>query len=178
LPCAKGGQWVNHVNFIANQRGIEDKTHERYVPHFTLDIDAAGPTVNAQVNVSEGRRTALESQGVAVPPPRVVRALIDTGASFSSVEPTVLAALGLTPTGTIDFVTPSTGQNVVTTDTYDVDVVIYKGPKDPPLSMPNLRVAACELFLRQGIHALIGRDILSKCILIYNGELNEFSLAF
>jgi hypothetical protein len=148
------------------------------VPHFTLDVDAAGPVVNAQINVSEGRRAALEAQGTTVPSPRVVRALIDTGASFSSVEPLVLTALGLTPTGTIDFVTPSTGQNVVTTDTYDVDVVIYAGQNDPPLSMPNLRVAACELFLRQGIHALIGRDILSKCILVYNGEVNQFSLAF
>ena len=148
------------------------------MPHFTLDVDAAGPVVNAQINVSEGRRAALEAQGTTVPSPRVVRALIDTGASFSSVEPLVLTALGLTPTGTIDFVTPSTGQNVVTTDTYDVDVVIYAGQNDPPLSMPNLRVAACELFLRQGIHALIGRDILSKCILVYNGEVNQFSLAF
>ncbi len=148
------------------------------MPHFTLNIDAAGPIVNAQVNVSEGRRTALEAQGTPVPPPRVVRALIDTGASFSSVEPMVLTALGLTATGTIDFVTPSTGQNVVTTDTYDVDIVIYKGPNDPPLSMPNLRVAACELYLKQGIHALIGRDILSKCILLYNGEVNQFTLAF
>jgi hypothetical protein len=148
------------------------------MPHFTLNIDVRGPVVNAQINVSEGRRTALEVQNTAIPPPRVVRALIDTGASFSSVEPTVLASLGLTPTGTIDFVTPSTGQAVVTTDTYDVDVVIYKGPNDPPLSMPNLRVAACQLFLRQGIHALIGRDILSKCVLIYNGEVNMFTLAF
>jgi hypothetical protein len=67
---------------------------------------------------------------------------------------------------------------VVTTDTYDVDFVIYKTLNDPPLSMPNLRVAACELFLRQGIHALIGRDVLSRCIFVYNGENNIFSLAF
>ncbi len=90
----------------------------------------------------------------------------------------MLQDLGLTPTGTIDFVTPSTGQDVVTTDTYDIDLAIYRTPNDPPLLMPNLRVAACELFLKQGIHALIGRDVLRKCILVYNGDIGMFSLGF
>lgn len=148
------------------------------MPHFTLNVDPAGPVVNALVQVSEGRKAALEAQGAAVPAPRTIRALVDTGASFTSVEPKVLEALELTPTGTIDFVTPSTGQEVVTTDTYDLDLVIYKSQNEPPLSMPNLRVAACELFLKQGIHALIGRDVLTRCILIYNGEHSVFTLAF
>jgi hypothetical protein len=148
------------------------------VPHFTLNIDPAGPVVTAVVHVSEGRRTALEAQGLAVPGPRTIRALVDTGASFTSIEPGVMQALGLTPTGTVDIVTPSTGQEVHTTDTYDLDFVIYKEANEPPLSMPNLRVAACELFLKQGIHGLIGRDVLSKCVLIYNGESKIFTLAF
>jgi len=148
------------------------------VPHFTLNIDPGGPIVNALVQVSEGRRTALQAQGLAIPGGKAIRALIDTGASFTSVEPSVLQELGLTPTGTIDIVTPSTGQNVHTTETYDIDFALYAGPNDPPLSMANLRVAACELFLKQGIHALIGRDVLSRCIFIYNGEPQIFSLAF
>ena len=89
-----------------------------------------------------------------------------------------MQALGLTPTGTVDILTPSTGPEAHTTETYDVDFVILKTQNEPPLSIPNLRVAASQLFLRQGIHALIGRDVLSRCILIYNGENNSFSLAF
>lgn len=131
------------------------------MPHFTLNIDPAGPVVTAGVSVSEGRRAALESQNLAVPPMRVVRALVDTGASFTSIEPQVLQALGLTPTGTIEIVTPSTGEGTHTIDTYDIDFVIgAAGQGELPLSMPNLRVGASELFSRQGIHALIGRDIL------------------
>jgi hypothetical protein len=148
------------------------------LPHFTLNIDASGPLVNALVQVSEGRRAALQAQGLAIPTPRAIRAIVDTGASFTSLEPSIIQALELTPTGTIDIVTPSTGQAVHTTETYDIDFSLYAGPDDPPLSMTNLRVAACELFLRQGIHALIGRDILSHCILIYNGQHRFFSLAF
>lgn len=148
------------------------------MPHFTLNLDPSGPIVNALVQVSEGRRTALQTAGFPIPESRVIRALVDTGASFTSVEPSVLQELGLTPTGTIDIVTPSTGQNVHTTETYDIDFAIYASTTDPPLLMPNLRVAACELFLKQGIHALIGRDVLGRCIFIYNGEPGIFSLAF
>lgn len=149
------------------------------MPHFTLAIDAAaGPVISALVHVSEGRQTALQSQGQAIPVPRVIRALVDTGASFTSIEPEVLQALGLTPTGTADIVTPSTGATPHTTDTYDVDLVIPKSPQEPPLKIANLRVAASQLFLAQGIHALIGRDVLTRCILVYNGERGEFCLAF
>lgn len=118
------------------------------MPHFTLAVDPAGPVVTAVVQVSEGRRLALQAQGLPVPALQAIRALVDTGASFTAVEPMVLQALGLTPTGTIDVVTPTSGQDVVTTDTYDVDLLIFRTQNDPPLSMPNLRVAACELFLR------------------------------
>jgi hypothetical protein len=148
------------------------------MPHFTLSLDAAGPVVNAGVSVSEGRRLALEAAESPVPQMQVIRALIDTGASFTSIDPAVLAALNLTPTGTIEIVTPSTGQGTHTADTYDVDFKIGAGPNDIPLSISNLRIASCDLFLRQGIHALIGRDILQRCILMYNGSASIFSLAF
>lgn len=149
------------------------------MPHFTLGIDPAGPILNAGVSVSQGRRAALIEQGLPVPQMRVIRALVDTGASFTSVEPEVLTLLGLTPTGTMDIVTPSTGLEVHTTDTFDVDFLIGPATDDEvPLTIPNLRVGASLLFLRQGIHALIGRDILKRCILIYNGSTNSFCLSF
>jgi predicted aspartyl protease len=125
------------------------------VPHFTLTLEPNGPIVNAVVSVSEGRRLALIAEGQAIPGMRTIRALVDTGASFSSVEPQVLQALNLTPTGTIEIVTPSTGNQTHTTETYDVDFVIGGSTQeDVPLTIPNLRIAACDLFLQQGIHAL------------------------
>jgi len=128
--------------------------------------------------VSEGRLHALMAANEPIPQMQIIRALIDTGASFTSVDPSVLAALNLTPTGTIDIVTPSTGQGTHTADTYDVDFKIGAGPNDTPLSISNLRIASCDLFLKQGIHALIGRDILQRCIFIYNGAISMFSLSF
>lgn len=115
------------------------------MPHFTLTLDAAGPVVNAGVSVSAGRRQALVAANEPVPAMQAIRALIDTGASFTSIDPAVLVALSLTPTGTIDIVTPSTGQNTHTADTYDVDFQIGAGPNDTPLLISNLRIASCDL---------------------------------
>jgi hypothetical protein len=148
------------------------------MPHFTLNLDVAGPVVNAGVSASEGRRNALLAANQPVPAIHHIRALVDTGASFTSIDPSVLEELGLTPTGTIEIVTPSTGKDTHTTDTYDIDFTMYASLEENPLLIPNLRIAACNLFLRQGIHALIGRDILSRCMLHYNGVVGIFSLAF
>lgn len=149
------------------------------MPHFTLAIDPVrGPIVNAVIGVSEGRATALVAANQAVPPPQFVRALIDTGASFTSVDPSILANLGLTPTGTMDIVTPSTGQGVHPTDTYDVDFALGATPQEVVLAVSNLRIAAAELFLMQGIHVLIGRDVLSRCLFAYNGATQTFTLAY
>jgi hypothetical protein len=35
-----------------------------------------------------------------------------------------------------------------------------------------------ELFESAGVDALIGRDILAMCILTYNGDTGQFTLAF
>jgi predicted aspartyl protease len=128
--------------------------------------------------VSAGRRSALIAANQAIPSPQFVRALIGTGASFTSVDPTILANLALTPTGTIDVVTPSTGQGVHTTETYDVDFALGATPQEVILAVPNLRIAATELFIMQGFHVLIGRDVLSRCLFAYNGSTQTFTLAY
>jgi len=115
------------------------------LPHFTLPVQQTGPVLNAGIMPTQGRRDALVAAGEALPAPQPIRALVDTGASFSSVDPQVLISLGLTPTGNIGIVTPSTG---------------------------------AELFHAQGIHALIGRDILARCTVFYNGALSQFTISF
>jgi hypothetical protein len=148
------------------------------MPHFTLMIDGPGPVVNAAVFLTQGRRDAVTASGGELPTIQVVRALVDTGASITSIDPQVFETLGLTPTGLLDMVTPSTGAGVHTTDTYDVDFLIGAANGETPLQITNLRVCASQLFLNQGINALIGRDILSKCLMVYNGTINSFTMSF
>ena len=134
--------------------------------------------VNAAVTVSEPRAAALKAANQPSPPPVPIRALIDTGASGTCVDPSVLLSLQLTPTGTVSVATPSTGTVPFVAPQYDVAIVIPGGPGDTPLIIPAVAVLATELLAPQGFHALIGRDILARCILHYNGSTGLFTIAF
>jgi predicted aspartyl protease len=129
------------------------------------------------IGVSISRAQALTDDGQKVPKLKRVRALIDTGASSTCLDPLVFAELGLQPTGTIPILTPSTGAVPVEASTYDVSIVIPAGAP-PHLLIETIAVSACELFGPQGIHALLGRDILQRCLLVFNAGAGTFSFAY
>jgi len=147
------------------------------MPHFTLPILPAGPVMDAWVGVSEARRVTLVSLNQPVPNPVQIRALVDTGASSSCVDPSVMTTLALTPRGQVQMSTPSTGTTPHTADQYDVSIFIPCGT-NPPLVRRTVGVACVELVASQGFHALIGRDILRSCLLTYNGATGFFTLAY
>lgn len=132
--------------------------------------------VDAYVAVSAPRRAALVAAGQAVPNPVAIRGLLDTGASNTAVDPSVLTALGITPTGTALVNTPTTGTAPQTVNQYDIGIVI-PAPSGTPLFSQTLPVISSELLAVQGFHALIGRDILSQCVFVYNGS-GFFTLAY
>ena len=146
---------------------------------FTLQIDPFnGPVILAGISVSSQRRTALEKANLAVPELQEIRALIDTGASATCIDPAILEALNLTPTGTTLVHTPSSGGNPEEADQYDVAIVVPGWTnQQQPLVIDAVPVIASVLSV-QGIEALIGRDILGRCLLVYNGSEGRFTLAF
>ena len=150
------------------------------MPHFTLGCDpqSGGPLITAVLNVSEPRAKALTAAGQAVAQQVPIRGLIDTGASGTCIDPALLTALGLSPSGNTLCHTPSTGATPHSADLYDVSLRVYSDLNQPSLYFATLPVMASELFAAQGIHALIGRDVLSSCMLMYNGTLRLFTLAF
>lgn len=119
----------------------------------------------------------MEKAGVPIPQAMSIRALIDTGASGTCLDPSVLVALGLTPTGTTLVNTPSTGAQPHQAFQFDIGLII-PAPNGAPLVRASLAVVASELFQQQGFHALIGRDVLRGCILTYNGSAGLFMLAY
>jgi predicted aspartyl protease len=129
------------------------------------------------VGASAARTQALTAANQPIPTPQNIRALIDTGASHTCVDPMVFTALGLQPTGSTPVLTPSTGATPINADTYDVGIVIPNGTQQG-LIIPNMPVSASELFQAQGFHALLGRDILERCVLTYNGSMAIFTLAY
>lgn len=145
------------------------------MPHLTVPFTASGPLIELSVGVSAQRRKAIEKAGMVVPPFRKARALIDTGASGTCIDPAILKPLGLTPTGTIHIHTPSTSGMPYVCEQFDVGLGIDH-PKDPMVLL-TVPVIATEL-AAQGIDALIGRDVLASCLLNYDGSAGAFTLAF
>jgi hypothetical protein len=149
------------------------------VPHFTLQIQPQGPLLTALVGVSQPRGTALTTAGQAIPAGIPIRALVDTGASCTCIDPSVMKQLGRQPTGVAQMHTPSSGSGGHNAEQFDVSLMIPGvTPQQEPLVFPTVSVIASDLLSAQGFHALIGRDILSSCILNYNGTMGFFTLAF
>lgn len=147
------------------------------MPHFLLNTSPQGLVVSAAVMVSSARSQALTEVGQSLPPAQRILALLDTGASISAVDPVVLNALGLTPSGHAEIHTPSTQGTAIDTDTYDVSIGIFAGRiGDSPFISDTIQVTSS--ILGNGVQALIGTDILRSCILTYNGADDCFTLAW
>lgn len=147
------------------------------MPHFTREVSPNGPIVGVIFAASEARRAALTAAGKAHPNPVPGVALLDTGASCTCIDPAIARQLELSPTGTTGILTPSTGATQHETEQFDIAMVIPGPDGAMPLVLQTVPVVSCELYQTQEIHALIGRDILNRCVFVYNGA-GFFTLAF
>lgn len=119
-----------------------------------------------------------ENCGHSAPSVCRARALLDTGASCSCLDPTVISHLHLQERSVTDVLTPSTGTKPHPALEYDVAIVIPPAKaNDASLVIDCLPFIESYLFKEQGMHALIGRDVLQRCIFHYNGS-GYFSLAW
>ena len=149
------------------------------MPHITLQITQKGALLNAVIGISVARKEALDQASQPIPPPTQIQAIVDTGSNATAVDPSVLEKLNLTPTGSTTIITPSTGNQPVPVDQYDISILIPAARSDQlPLFLPTLPAICVKLLDSQGFHALIGRDILAQCIFSYNGSIGLFTLAY
>ena len=148
------------------------------MPHFSIPIAAAGGALlDAYIGVSQARRTALTAASQPAPDSQRVRALLDTGASCTCVDPIILTALGIPSTGTTQMNSPTTGANPQTVNVYDVSIGI-PGATPPPFFLGTVAVAEAQLLQVQGFHAIIGRDILASWVIHYNGPLSLVTVSY
>jgi hypothetical protein len=116
----------------------------------------------------------MQAEQIAVPDLVPIRALVDTGASCTCVDEEILKQLGLSATNYIPVLTPSTGTTPHQAPQYDAMLAI---PGMPPLVFGALPITAAD-FRLQTIQALIGRDVLSRCLFQYNGSSGFFTIAY
>jgi len=146
------------------------------MPHYSIVVGPVGPLLQVFIGVSQPREAALRQAGQVVPAPILVSLLVDTGASISGIDSTVIAQLGIQPTGTMLIRTPSTGANPHSCSTFDVSLLI-PGAVPPPKTFPAMPIVDGQ-FLPQGHHGLLGRDALSDARLIYSGPNSFVMLSF
>jgi hypothetical protein len=146
------------------------------MPHLTLPITPSGPLLEIICGVSKPRAEALAKAGRPIPNPVPARALIDTGASITALDSTILKALGAVCKGTVPLHTPSTQSGSPhVANQFDVSLVLVH----PLLTRTWRALPVIESALaHQGILALIGRDILGFCLMTYDGQAGTFSLGF
>jgi hypothetical protein len=138
-------------------------------------ITPSGAILQVKVMASSQRVDWLKANGLPFPSPYIAKALIDTGASSTCLDDDIVVALGLDYSGSTLVHTPSTMGVGIQKYTYDVSVVFGDGQKDPRTFTREL--VGTEL-RSQGIDLLIGRDILAKCILNYDGPNGIFKILF
>lgn len=135
-----------------------------------------GPVLELSVSVSRARRYALTRFGSSIPEPVRVRALIDTGATFSCLDTSVFARLNISSKGTVPTLTPGTGDVFQLLNRYDVDLEALASREQNLFLFTDFPVLEASL-AAQGIHALIGRDILNRCLFLFDGPNVTFSLS-
>ena len=139
-------------------------------------IDEGGPVVDLFVAVSKARAAALIRNGLPVPEPVLVRALIDTGATLTTIPPEVFSRLEIPPVGEIPLYTPSAQPGVPQIcDSYHVGLsIVVNGAAR---RFPDCLVVAAECWHEtETVTALLGRDILRHCNFLYRGPDRAFSL--
>jgi len=128
-------------------------------PHIAILISAT------RVEVEEGRSLGLEF------PELPVRALIDTGASLTVINPEIAKTCKLKQTGhqMINAVGGQAGE-------YPAYAAALSFPGTELPSLNSTRVVACPIIRQPFFSCLIGRDIMRKWLLTYDGRTGEVEI--
>ena len=146
------------------------------MPSITAPIVSRRPIIRAAFHVSRPRWIALSAE--QRPAVFIGDALIDTGATDSHVDPVVTVALALELRGRELIHTASTGGGEpISVPIVDMAIILLSSKREEsPLLLPAVPVMETKLFDTQGIHALIGQDVLARCTLVHSGPDQIFHL--
>lgn len=146
-------------------------------------ITPEGAFINILIGVSAPRAKLLREKKLIVPGRVKARALVDTGASGTMIDEEIVKAPGIPPSGAARAHTPSTRDKPIEILTYDVELTLdmweFGDGKSVQRHFSAIPVVTTDFSKQKGnVEALLGRDILSEAILIFNGYEQRFSLSF
>lgn len=144
------------------------------MPRMTVPLGADLPTIPLLVGLCGDETTGRIQASIPVTPPLLIQAVIDTGATVSSVAPDILLRLGV-----VSFARTGnqTAGGVVKVNLYEVSVGL-----PPMFGLPNTVVLDDMLVVAEipaalsGVDFLLGIDLLRRCVLTVNGPAGTVSL--
>ena len=129
-----------------------------------------GPVLAVQIEVPQALAKQLAAQGQAVPQPVTGFALVDTGATISAVDQNVIGQLGVSTIGLANMGTAGGPQQQ---NLYPIRMVLTQ------LAFPlEFEAVPGAALAGTGFIALLGRDVLTRMILIYDGPHGEYTLSY
>jgi hypothetical protein len=145
------------------------------MPHINVLIGSDGAVIDVAVAVGRPWQEQLSRLGAHGPQPMTVRALIDTGSDLSVIHPQVLNQLSVNRAGSVQIRRPGSGSGYRLAALFEVQLSI--GGIGPDVPWMATRVAGVAPST-PSVLALIGRDILGRCTLFYNGPRSELTLSY
>lgn len=144
-----------------------------------------GLRIQVQITLGRPELQRLRQARMPVPQPLSVVALLDTGAERTCVDPSVVTRLNLPITNSGFAAAPGVGVGPAIfggssfSFSYEAGLVILHPVTKPPSNLVVHELEVDALPLAQfGIEAVIGRDVLSSCVLGYNGPAGSATLAY
>jgi hypothetical protein len=148
------------------------------VPVINGILQADGAVVEILVAPSRSKVQALQMAGSPIPAAVAARAVVDTGADCTSIDPQVLRPLGLPVKAFTLANMPAAGGRTLATQ-YDISLTILHPSGDRRLHLVIHDLLVVELPLGVlGYQALIGRDVLALGDFHYKGKAGSFTLTY
>jgi len=142
--------------------------------HSPEGLSSAGPLLQVQVMVPPALAALLGQSNQPIPAPGTGWALIDTGATRTCVDKAVLDELEVQATGAI-----TTG-----TAAGPAQQLLYPAKLNFPGANFEIEFGSVigvdlsgQSIAGQNVIVLLGRNVLSRCVLVYNGPGGIFTLA-
>lgn len=158
---------ILHVQYDAEGLDLAGNKVKIPAPEVMLE---RGPLVQVLVGLAEDIAQQLVQQGQKVPQPASGVGLIDTGASATCIDDALAQSLGLP---VIDVVGMTSASHAGTqANVYPITMEIVGSP-----IRVNVPRAIGANLAPQGLIALIGRDYLRHCTLVYNGFTGQITLS-
>jgi len=137
-----------------------------------------GPIIRLRVALPRAIILARQQAGFVTAAPVEVDALIDTGAEATCVDNPIITQLGLpATTGTLANV-PSLG-GITGSVMYSAGLTLlqHTNKRTQHLDISAIPVLGLNLSTF-GVKAVLGRDVLAYCVLIYDGLTGTFTLSY